>query len=57
MQDHVEAATTHLEQALDKVAKERAALVHLGAAGVHAVLAVADVIRHGLRDIVYELRD
>lgn len=57
MTDHAEAAQVHLDQALAKVGKDHAVMVHVGAAGVHAVLAVADAIRHGLRDIVYELRD
>lgn len=31
--------------------------MHLGAAGIYALLHVADTIKLSLRDIVYELRD
>lgn len=55
MTDHAEKATELAEQALEKGASLPAVL--LGAAGVHAALAIADAIRHGLRDIIYELRD
>ena len=55
MTDHSEAATGHLEKAAE--GDDVSPLLHLGIAGVHAVLAVADAIKHGLRDIIYELRD
>ena len=50
-----EQARTHLEKALD--AEGGGPWIHLGAAGVFAVLHLADTIRHGLRDIMYEMRD
>ncbi len=31
--------------------------IQIGAAAVYALLEIADVIKHGLRDVIYELRD
>lgn len=56
MPDHADHATTHLEKAIE-VAEEFDPWIHIGAAAVHAVLHLADTIRHGLRDIVYEISD
>jgi phosphatidylethanolamine-binding protein (PEBP) family uncharacterized protein len=55
MSDHDAQATEHLEKALAEGAE--GPWLHVAAAGIHAVMYVADTIRHGLRDIVYELRD
>lgn len=55
MTDHAQKATQHLEQAAE--AEDLSPALHLGIAGIHSVLAVADAIKHGLRDIIYELRD
>jgi hypothetical protein len=52
---HDEKATEHLEKAAE--GSDISPALHLGIAGVHAVLAMADAIKHGLRDIIYELRD
>lgn len=56
MSDHSDKATQHLEKALDPE-DDANGWMHVAAAGVHAVLHVADAIRHGLRDVVYEMRD
>lgn len=50
--EHREEAIRHLEQA----GEEGDAWVHVGIAGVHAVLHLAKSIEHGLRDIIYEMR-
>ncbi len=55
MVDHAAKATEHLESALaDDSDKE---WLHVAAAGVHAILHVASTIKHGLRDVVYEMGD
>lgn len=53
MTDHADKATEHLDAALEG----EQGWLHIAAAGVHALLHVADTIRHGLRDVVYEMRD
>ncbi len=50
--NHRQKATEHLETA----GEQADAWLHVGIAGVHAMLEVADAIKHGLRDIIYELR-
>ena len=55
MTDHAKEAADHLEKAAE--GDHVSPAIHLGIAGVHAALAVADAIKHGLRDIIYELRD
>ncbi len=55
MTDHSDKATQHLESALDPEGDN--GWMHVAAAGVHAALHIADAIRHGLRDVVYEMRD
>ena len=52
--DHRAAALAYLEKASMRADEEP--LVALGAAGVHALLHMADEVKHGLRDILYELR-
>ena len=46
-------AIKHLEAASDG---DGGAMVDVGIAAVYAVLHLADAVRHGLRDIIYELR-
>lgn len=46
-------AMKHLEAASEG---EGGAMVEVGIAAVYAVLHLADSVRHGLRDIIYELR-
>lgn len=41
---------------LEAIGEDVDGVMHLGIAGVYAVLEVADAIKHGLRDIIYELR-
>lgn len=55
LSDHSDKASEHLQRALDP--EEEGDWLHVAAAGVHAILHVADSIRHGLRDVVYEMRD
>ncbi len=58
MEDHASRARRHIDTALGEGPTiEADAWQHLAAAGIHSILAVADAIKHGLRDIVYELRD
>ena len=45
-------AIKHLEAA----SKEGGASTQVGIAAVYALLHLADAVRHGLRDIIYELR-
>jgi len=51
----MEEALRNLERAA-KAGKDEP-LVAVGVAAVHALLLLSDAVRHGLRDIVYELRD
>lgn len=55
MSDHDERASEHLDQALAEDVD--GPWLHVAAAGIHALLHLASEVRHGLRDIVYELRD
>ena len=60
MGEHDEAAAGRLAAAQQKAADldpAQAAWLDVGIAGVHAILHLADTIRHGIRDVVYELRD
>lgn len=50
---HLQDAQGHLEHA----ARSEDAWVHVGIAGVHALLHLTETLQHALRDIVYELRD
>lgn len=56
MTDHADRATRHLDKALE-TAEEFDPWIHVGAAAVHALLHLSDTVRHGLRDIMYELAD
>ncbi len=47
-----ERATEHLEAA----GEAADAWMHIGIAGIYAMLHLADTVQHGLRDIIYELR-
>ncbi len=49
---HQERVVEHLEAA----GEAADAWIHIGIAGVYAVLHLADTVQHGLRDIIYELR-
>lgn len=55
MTDHAKEATEHLQKAAE--GDDVSPTLHLGIAGIHAALAIADAIKHGLRDVIYELRD
>ncbi|MGB1586378.1 MAG: hypothetical protein ACPHID_04970 [Thermoplasmatota archaeon] len=46
-------AIRHLEAAADG---DGGAMVEVGIAAVYALLHLSDAVRHGLRDIIYELR-
>lgn len=50
---HLQDSQRHLEAA----AQADDAWVHVGIAGVHALLHLSQTLQHALRDIVYELRD
>lgn len=51
----------HREEALRRLAalagREDEPLVQVAVAAVHALLHLSDTVKHGLRDLVYELRD
>lgn len=53
VKDHGLKAEEHLQKALDGDQP----WIHVASAGIYALLHVSDTIRHGLRDVVYELRD
>lgn len=46
-------AIKHLEAASEG---DGGAVVEVGIAAVYALLHLADAVRHGLRDVIYELR-
>lgn len=56
MTDHADRAEDHLRKA-QETSEEFDPWVHIGIAAVHALLHISNTIRHGLRDIVYEISD
>ncbi len=55
MVDHAAKATEYLKTALDPETEHHWVIV--AAAGIHAILHIGDAIKHGLRDVVYEMGD